>query len=83
MQGPLPLFEQSPRAHWRERAGARVWSPLPLGYGQDLARDESSGGPHAGRSSAGFSGLVGGARVLSPAPPEGGPGSGLDIGLLR
>ena len=34
---------------------------------KNLARDEASGAPRAGRGSAGFSGLISGVRVLSPA----------------
>ena len=45
--------------------------PVPR---KDLARDEASEAPRAGRDSASFSGLISGARVLSPALSGGRPG---------
>ena len=54
--------------------GARVWSPLPPVPRKDPARDKASEAPRAGWGSAGFSGLISGVRMLTPALSGGRPG---------
>ena len=75
------LFSEAKKPH-AEAVGQTGAQGLVRGCGphcppvsrKNPARDEASGAPRAGRSSASFSGLISGVRVLSPALSGGRPG---------